>query len=81
MIKYNKMETLRVNQWLKDFYQFVEDKNPSLLEYYVGRISFMPQPDGTINPALNELDNRYITDEERQTMWELISTYSREHLV
>ncbi len=75
------METSRVNQWLTSFNEFVKDKNPSLLKFYEGRIVFIPKEDGTINPALNELDDRYITEEERQIMWDLISTYSNEHLV
>jgi hypothetical protein len=75
------METSRVNQWLTNFYEFVKDKNPSLLKFYVGRIVFISKEDGTINPALNELDDRYLSEQERQNMWDLISTYSKEHLV
>ena len=75
------METSRVNQWLTNFYEFVKDKNPGLLKFYVGRIVFIPKEDGTINPALNELDDRYLSEQERQNMWDLISAYSKEHLV
>lgn len=75
------MEQLRVKNWLDGFYQYVLTTSPDLLKLFEGRIMFIPQNDGSINPALNELDSRFATEEQIKEMWDLISTYSKENFV
>ena len=76
-------ETLRVQNWMNGFYKSLEPDNIDLIPLYASRILFLPQQDkdNSINPALNQLDERYATPDQIKRMWDLIVAYSAEHRV
>ncbi len=76
-------ETLRINSWSGKFFEFLKKDNVDLIPLYQGRLMYLPQQDenNSINPALNELDERYATPDQIKRMWDVLENYASEHPV
>lgn len=76
-------ESVRVQNWLNNFYEFLKNENSDLIPLFSGRIHFHPQQDkeNSIHPALMELDERYASKEQIMRMWKVFEDYSSKNLV
>lgn len=76
-------DSLRVNNWLGGFYNFVSQRNPEVLGLYSSRIHFLPRQDtdNTIDVGLDDLHEPYTKPEIIKTMRQLFEEYAAEHKV
>ena len=72
-------ERLRIDNWQTNFFEFVRKDSPQLLHLFENRLLILPRDDGSIEPALDELDERYASREQIDKMWELFESFGKEN--
>jgi len=71
-------ESIRVNNWLQNFYSFIATENTQLLPLYGQRIHFFPRQDdnNTIDVGLDDLHEPYTDADTIKKMRSLFETFA-----
>ena len=76
-------DLIRVENWTKNFYEFLKIENIDLIPLFSGRITFLPQYDkaNSIKPILMELDDRFASKEQIERMNLILNEFYSKNII